>query len=546
MFNKNEDMNLEPKAKKHFSNKKKMKYGTYAIVISAIVIAVAVAVNVLFGVLAKRTNLDIDLSAEKQNTLTAENIAFLETVDVPVTLTVCGLSEDSYVSYMDSYSGFNMSENSAAQHAEYYKQTVRFLELYEIYCENVTVEFVDTQHPKFETVLSEFTTTDINYGSIIVSATHMVDGTEVKRNAVVNFDDIYALQNLYAGSMYEMMGAPATYMIRGNNFESAVSGAIRKVAATKTNKVGVITTHCTKGIVDYLDKSVLSINNFEVEEISDKIIETIPEDYTLIIIAAPTEDFAQPELDAISDWLDNHGQRGRGLLFFASASSPELPNLYGFLEEWGIEVGDKVLFDTNKSSYVAAAGPSTMYFTNTTETDNDIVKPIVNGTRSYIISSPLEMNVMWETEGSRDTYVPILTYSSEVAAAPKGSTAEWKPSDDDILDQRPGVIVTCDELWENNEAKRSYVVAFSSSTFITQGVVEYFNSKGNLYATLNTANLIAGVEEDSFAFIMRQMEAQSYTVSEQGAKAIQIIFQWGLPVLLIAFGIVVFVRRIRR
>ena len=47
-------------------NKKKMKYGTYAIVISAIVIAVAVAVNVLFGVLAKRTNLDIDLSAKSQ------------------------------------------------------------------------------------------------------------------------------------------------------------------------------------------------------------------------------------------------------------------------------------------------------------------------------------------------------------------------------------------------------------------------------------------------------------------------------------------------
>ena len=134
MFKKNEDMNLEPKAKKRFSNKKKMKYGTYAIVISAIVIAVAVAVNVLFGVLAKRTNLDIDISAEKQNTLTPENIAFLETVDVPVTLTVCGLSKDAYVRNMDSYSGFNMYEESAAQHAEYYKQTVRFLELYEVYC----------------------------------------------------------------------------------------------------------------------------------------------------------------------------------------------------------------------------------------------------------------------------------------------------------------------------------------------------------------------------------------------------------------------------
>ena len=92
--------------RKKFINKAKMKYGTYALSISAIVIAVAVAVNLLFGVLAKRVNLDIDISLKGENTLTEENIEFLKSVQVPVTLTVCS-SKDNYLSYLDYYTGQN-------------------------------------------------------------------------------------------------------------------------------------------------------------------------------------------------------------------------------------------------------------------------------------------------------------------------------------------------------------------------------------------------------------------------------------------------------
>ncbi len=523
--------------KKKFVNKAKMKYGTYALAISAIVIAAAIAVNVLFGVLAKRVNLDIDISLKGENTLTAENIEFLQSIQIPVTLTVCA-SRENYLSYLDYYTGqgFGVSESGV----DYYEQTLRFLDLYEVYSDNITVEYVDLQDPESAKLISEYGDYGLKYGDIIVSAKHMIDGKENIRDTLVAYDDLYHLNDPYA---YYYGYSTGSYVVSGNYFESAVSSAIGKVVATETYKVGVFETHCTPTATEYFT-GMLTLNNYEIEGITDTMISEISDDYSMLIISSPTEDFAISELEAIDAWLYNNGNRGRGLLFFANISSPALPNLYSYLEEWGIAVNQGVLFDTNSQTRLPS-DPMTMIYTKTTDS-NDILDAVLGNTSTYVIGSAAAISTTYESDGNRDTYVPIKTYSQAVAAAPLGSSVNWEPSDDDVLEQRPGVIISCEEEYIDGVPKKSYVVSFASDSFVSQNIVEYYSSADNIYAAINTANLVIGAEDTGFTFAMKKLESETYTVTESTANAIQIIFQWIVPVLLILCGIVVFVRRIRR
>ncbi len=522
--------------RKKFINKAKMRYGTYALAISAIVIAAAVAVNVLFGVLAKRVNLDLDISLKGENTLTQENIDFLKTIDIPVTLTVCS-SREMYVSYLDAYIGssFGVSESGA----DYYEQTLRFLDLYDVYSDNITVKYIDLQDPSAAEVISDYSNYGLKYGDIIVSATHTVNGEENVRDTVVAYDDLYHLTS----DPYSQYYGYASYVIGGNYFERAVSGAINKVIATETVKVGVFETHCTPSATEYFT-GMLTLNNYELEGISDSIISEISDEYSMLIISSPTEDFTVSELEAIDTWLYNNGERGRGVLFFANISSPELPNLYAYLEEWGIAVERGVMFDTNSQTRLPS-DPKTMLYKATTDS-NEIVDAVKGSTTTYILGTAVPISTTFETDRNRDTYVPITTYSETVAAAPLDSSVSWEPSDSDTLEQRAGVIVSCEEEYINSESKRSYVVAFASDSFVSQSIVEYYSSADNIYAAINTANLVTGVEDSGFTFAMKELESETYTVTESAAKAMRVIFQWVIPVLLIVCGIFVFVRRLRR
>lgn len=532
----------EKPEKKKFQNKAKTKYGTYAIVISAIVIAAAIAVNVIFGALAKRMHLDIDISLKGYNTLTKENIKFIESLPVPVTITVCA-SKSGYVNNLDYYTGQSYGLTSSG--AEYYSQTITLLEYYDEYSDQITLEFVDFQDPAFSDIMSKYGNLGFSYGDIIVTATHkMDDGSDNVRNTIVAFDDIYKLTDPYA---YYYGSSSGSYVIGGNNLENSLSAAIRKVSSTDTKKVGVIQTHCSPSTITYYE-SVLELNNFDVEIIEDAILSEISDEYSILIISAPTADFAVDELDAIDEWLYNKGERGRGLLFFASVTSPELPNLYGKLEEWGIVIEDGVLFDTN-DYFHNANDPMTMLFTKNNQgestSENEIMNQMTNGASRFAIGSGVPIRTIAEPKANTSVFPLIYSSSTELVVAPKDAGVNWEPGDDEVLERHNGIVVSMDEEWANNEASRSYIVAFSSYSFISEAMYKNHGIKDNIHAAVNIANVVVGNEEVKFYFDTKKFESVGYTVSNKTAKTMLVV-TIAIPLLVIATGVFVFIRRRRR
>lgn len=515
------------KKPKKLKNQALLRKGSFSVAITAAVLAGIILLNVLVGALSKRFVLEFDMSAEKENSMSEENIDYLKNLDAEVQITVCATPEDYEGGYMSYYAQNLYGVTSDA--TDYYKQTIKLLDKYPAYNDKISLRYIDTQDSKFTEISSKYSNEKLSYGDIIVSCTK--NGSE--RYKIVGFSDVY---NLSEDSTYAAYGY-TTSTVGGNNVETAVTSAIAYVTSNKTKKAALITGHSKNDYTsDY--QTLLKENNYEITVISDSMIGSISDEYDAVIIAAPTTDFLGSELDAISAFLENDGKLGKGLIFFADAAAPYLPNLSDFLEQWGIAVGEGILFETNSQNYMPD-DPMTMG-TYPTSSDNDIT----SGMNLCITGYNVPITAAFESEGNI-TVTSLMSTPESVVAAPVGTAASWTGADDYTKQSYSSVIqAEMSDYDDDNNEISSYVLAFSSIEFIQSEYNEQ-PSVANKNITLAAAERAVGAEDTGISFISKTITNESYSdsVTDSSAGIIRILFMFILPIACIALGIYIFIRR---
>ena len=373
---------------------------------------------------------------------------------------------------------------------------------------------------------------------MIVECTHMIDGKEVVRNSIVSYEDIYF--------SYDTSGMAASgydyYYVEANQFETAMTGAIYKVTSEETYKVGYVSTHCDLSYATNLS-STLKLNNFEIVEIKDTIISKIDKDIDLLVIMAPKEDFIAEELVAINDWLIGDGNRGKGVLFFPSAYSPDTPKLKGFLQEWGIVYDDGIVFETNHDNYYT--GDPTHIFSQVKETEEEEIAKFIEGSNYFISKMNVPMKTAFEYNGgNRYTDVLAQTIDKTAVIASKDVELTWQPDNTYVKDQFATAILAQDILYVDSVPKTSYIAAFSSTDFIASAYIND-SSISNMKLTLAAAKQAVGQNDSQIEFSMKNFDTADFsaTVTESATKAIKTIFVIILPILVVVLGIVVFIKR---
>lgn len=515
------------KKPKKLKNQALLRKGGFSVAITAAVLAGIIILNVLVSALSKRFVLEFDMSAEKENSMSEENIDYLKNLDAEVQITVCATPEDYEGGYMSYYAQNLYGVTSDA--TDYYKQTIKLLDKYPAYNDKISLRYVDTQDSQFTEISSKYSNEKLSYGDIIISCTK--NGSE--RYKIVGFNDVY---NLSEDSTYAAYGY-TTSTVGGNNVETAVTSAIAYVTSNKTKKAALITGHSKSDYTaDY--QTLLKENNYEITVISDSMIGSISDEYDAVIIAAPTADFLGAELDALSEFLENDGKLGKGLIFFADASAPYLTNLYDFLEQWGIAVGEGILFETNSQNYMPD-DPMTMG-TYPTSSDNDIT----SGMNLCITGYNVPITAAFESEGNI-TVTSLMSTPESVVAAPVGTTASWTGADDYTKQSYSSVIqAEMSDYDDDNNEISSYVLAFSSIEFIQSEYNEQ-SAVANKNITLAAAERAVGAENTGISFISKTITNESYSdsVTDSSAGIIRILFMFILPIACIALGIYIFIRR---
>lgn len=518
----------EKKAKKakKLKNQALLKRGGYAMGITAAVLAGIVVLNVLLGVLAKRVPMEFDMTLDKKNSISEENIEYIKSIDKEVKITVCA-AESEYLMYLANYAP--QLYGVVDDYSSYYEQTLTLINKYDNYSRKINIEYIDTQDTKFTEISTKYSQEQIGYGDIIVTCN---DGT-AERYKVVNFADIYSLQEDETYAAYGMSGY---YTITGNNIETALTSAIAYVTNNVDKKVAFITGHSK---TDYSEsyRALLKTNNYEIDIISESIVTKIADDYNAIFIVAPTTDFLDSELDIISKFLDNDGKYGKGLVFVADASAPYLPNLASFLAEWGIEVREGIMFETESTNHMPDEPTVLGSYPNGSD-------EILNGMDLCITGYNVPLTSEFETNGAISTTL-LMTTPNTVVNAPIGTANSWTGADKYTKETFATVIQAKRFNYDaDNNPIQNHVFALSSIEFI-YGDYSETSSISNKNIAFKVAERAVGAEDTGISFIAKTIEDQSFAteVTEASQTVMLIIFVILLPLAMIAAGIYVYIRR---
>ncbi len=511
-------------------NKHLFKRGGYAVAIIALVIAVAIILNVLVGLLAERVTLEYDMTSEKKNSISAENAEYIKTVDKDITVYVLAPSAESY--YGGGMAQAAQASMFYANTSDYYFQTTVLLEQYERLNPKIKIEYMDPNGTEVGAIVSKYGV-NYSYGDILVTCDFESEGNKFENDRSLTLADVYTFEE---NNEYAAMGV-TMYEINGSCLETSLTSAIAAVTSTKTLKVGIVTSHSSSGVYDYY-KKLLSMNNFEVSEITDTLISSVSPELDAVVIAAPNKDFAKEELTAISKYLENDGKLGKNLVFYGDSSYQTLPNLYNFLAEWGITIESGIVFETSDS--FRGMDYST-YISLSATSDFDFL-----GAGDYYASG---YNIAMRETGSgysgRETQT-VLTTNGTSVVVPVDTDNSVAPSDSLEKRKLASCILSKESEYVNNVPVQSNVIAFSSIDFISE---TYALSYGSVmdYDSLNVDILrsITGIDEAEIVFDVKTIDATSelYVVSSASAKVMRVIFAAVIPVAILVLAFVIFFRR---
>ena len=273
--------------------------------------------------------------------------------------------------------------------------------------------------------------------------------------------------------------------------------------------------------------------HFEVEELSLFGGRTVPEDADILLVAGPTSDPLQSEIEEIAAYLDRGGK------LLALADPFAAPRLSELLARYGVRLGDDVVLDPENR-----LGGGEMLSSVVTDLSNQhqvtatLDSPaLFSGTRSVEARSDEEKGRI----AVRLLRMGPRSWATADAGVLRGAAPRFVAGRDRNGPISVGVEVAQPAAAETASGKRTVIIAYGDSQFVTNRFLEYL---GNRDLALNSLNWLA--REDTLVSARAKTKTPGknfFFVSQAEAAEMfraAVIIQ---PGVFIGLGILVFLRR---
>ena len=493
--------NKEKGSFKAFLKSRKARHGSLAIVIVAVVVAIVVVLNVICGLLVDRfPDLKLDLTANQSFALQDDTIDYVSHLNKDVTLYIL------------------MPENEVENQGTYFIQAKNLLDKIKSNSNGkIDLKYIDlTSNPTFT---SNYSNIDWNSGKNYFMLVECG-----KQYRALKVEDCFE----YDESTYSYYGQ---YQFTGTTIEQAVVTAILNVTADDKVVIDMITGNNEQ---DYSAiKTMLENNAYEVNEISF-VTQDIDDDAEFIMLYAPSVDLDESAVDKISDWLDNDGKYGRTLIYVPCDEKVDTPNIDALLEQWGMQVDDGYVFETNTDYLISGSTPYAFI------TDySDYYKDNLKNSKIPVVVSYSHDIIIKDSEMAHS----LLTTSDKAGVQPYDYDENWNYQD--AITGEP-INIAAEGVKTNNDEKSSRVVVFGSYTMFTQNVMSY-NSYNNSAYFMNVVNTIADKDDNGITIESKSLASAELGVTDVTTQSVMIaIFVVILPAAILIAGLIVWLRRRNR
>lgn len=465
-------------------NSRNMKNGSYAIAMTAVLVAILVAVNLIVGQLPSQYT-KIDVSQNQLYTIgeQTEEIVKNLTEDVTIYLMADSDSVDSTLQEM--------------------------LERYGDLSSHVKVEIKDpVLYPNFA---SQYTDEEVSSNSILV--------VSEKRSKVISYEDMYESSIDYSTYSYQTTGFDG---------EGQVTSAIAYVSSDDLPVMYVLQGHEETELSDSMTNAIEK-ENIDIQDLNLLTAESVPEDADCLFILSPQKDFSEEEAEKITDYLE-----GGGKAFIVSDyTGTEMPNFLSVLQNYGVQPKAGIVLERDANQY-ASGNPAYLV-------PNIVSSEALSGLagQNTFVLMPIAQAV--ETlENHRDTITieDLLTTSGSayIKEDVENMATLSKESQDEEGSFALGVAIT--EEYDGNETKLIYLT--SSSLFnenIDQAV-----SGGNTELLTNGLSWMCD-RDTSVSIPSKSLQVEYLTLTSASAGFWSMFATAFLPILFLVSGGIIWMRR---
>lgn len=385
-------------------NRIALQGGSYSLVVTAIVLAILIAVNILASALPK-TFTQLDISSAKLYSVTSNTKVVVNALEKDVTIywIVQADEEDDIIeNLLDKYK--SMSEH---------------------------IEVVKKNPDVFPTFAEQYTSETVQNNSLVVECG--------ERSRFIGYDDIY----LYDANMNSY-----SYDVSFDG-EGAITSAIDYVVNEDQPKIYLLEGHGEAELPEDF-REQLEKENVELDVFSLLTAEDIPEDADGILVYGPSSDISAEEKDLLAEYVSGGGK----LMVMAGLTEDgTLTNLYGILKDYGVEAVDGIVVDTDRAHYAFR----TPYILLPDIAGSEITNPLIEG-RYYAIM-PIAQGLKVE---DTESVTELLTTSGEAFSKTDGyALSSYEKEEGDI----DGPFALAVSVAAENEGQ---IIWFTSSSFLDE------------------------------------------------------------------------------
>ena len=497
-------------------NSKKLKYGAAATVITIIVIAVVVLINVIISAVNDRYPMSFDITPGGDFEISTETKDYLASLNENVE--ICTTVDELM---------FQTTES------KYYRQAYEVLKKYAQNSDKISLNFVDmTANPTFVEKYKQYYSGSISAYSIIIF------NETSKRIKVISVNDLFnteinyytMTQDIVSSKAEQVLTSAVMYITDPDPKTAVYLDAVTPTASESANGGNVI--------------SMLESNGFDVVTI-DPLSEDIPGDADMLVINAPLNDFSEELINRIYNFMENGGNYGKNMIYLASYAQNQTPNIDAFLEEWGVVVGNGYVGENNRQNL---ASETSLYAILTYIEENDytggIPAKVMGSPVAAYNSRPIEL--LYEHSGNVYTNALLTTSETGFVMTNEMLQEYYETGTPPQIEEKkiPVMALAYKYAFIDNIQVRSNILVISSNDILNSGFTSqtYYNN-GDYFMSI--INKISG-KENGITIVAKDLTSDTYETNVTQIIVLRTVFIFILPALVAVTGIVVWLRRRHR